>query len=60
MGLENIGKREDLFKEAIIQWKNELDKTCEDYLKLNEIAMDAKMYFSLNQLYLKMKRDKIN
>lgn len=52
MGLENISKIESLIKEALNEWGNEIS---ERYIKKNEIAMDAKMYLSLNMLYLKRK-----
>lgn len=55
MNLEGISKVEGLIKEALIQLTNEISN---NYLERNEIAMDAKMYMSLNQLYLKMKREK--
>jgi hypothetical protein len=55
MTLENISRKEHLIKEAFEQWTN---KISEDYLKNNDIAMNAKMYLKLNRLYLKNKGNK--
>jgi len=52
MNLEKISKEECLIREILNEWSK---KISEEYIKKNEIAMDAKMYFSLNVLYLKKK-----
>jgi hypothetical protein len=54
MELESITQEESLIKKALIEWTNEISN---NYTKRNEIAMDAKIYLSLNKLYLKKKRD---
>lgn len=55
MWLERVTNEESIIKEALIKLTEEIS---DDYLKINEISMDAKMYLSLNQLYLKKKREK--
>lgn len=58
MKLENISEEDLLIKEALIQWSNE---KADRYIEKNKIAMDAKMHYALNQLYLnKNRKNNIN
>ena len=47
---DKIRKQEGLIRQALGEWSNE---RTEEYIRGNEISMDAKMYMSLNSLYLK-------
>ncbi len=56
MNLENLSKGELLIKEALIQLNNEKADKADKYLERNRLSMDAKMYFALGQLHIKMYR----
>jgi hypothetical protein len=53
MGIEDISKEECLIKEALNRWTHDIS---DKYIERHELAMDAKMYMSLNKLYLKRKQ----